>query len=114
MRAGSNSISDKESDLLQERKASWNKIAARKHHTYRVYVTDKACFDLLVIGRNDVECRNGERLSQEYAQNFLLQRQETGRLLIRKFQAFVVSMMRILLQSELTPTCRTLPVCTSH
>ncbi|KAK5704720.1 hypothetical protein LTR17_021634 [Elasticomyces elasticus] len=76
-------------DLLLERRASWNKIAARKHNTYRVYVTDAACLDLLVIGRNDVECRNGEHFSQEYVQNFLLRRDQSGRLLIRKFQAWV-------------------------
>ena len=68
-----------------------------------MYVADKTCHDLLVIGRNDVECRNGERFSQEYAQNFLLQRQETGQLLIRKFQAFVVSTMGTAAEVKIHP-----------
>ena len=77
--------------LLGERKSSWVKVKSRKHRLHRVYVTANAGLDLLAIGSVDIECRNGARFSQEFAQNFLLQQGDDGKFHILKFQAWIVS-----------------------
>ena len=76
------------------------KIKNRRHRLYRVYTTSQSGTDLLAIGSNDVECRNGARLSQEFAQNFLLTKSDDGRYLIQKFQAWIVSFIVLPLPTE--------------
>lgn len=91
---------------MKERRASWDKIGMRDHRLYRVYTTSRAGMDLLAIGGVSIHCRNGAKFSQEFAQNFLLVQDQTqqsaggneeeGRFLIRKFQAWIVSLDHLL------------------
>jgi hypothetical protein len=77
--------------LLKERRASWDAIAKRAHHVYRIYAMSAEATDLLIIGRVDITVRNGRQFSQEFAQNFLLAK-NGDKYMIRKFQAWIVSL----------------------
>ena len=68
-------------ELLAERAQSWDKIAKRKHHMKRIYThhVSDSVVDLVVLGWVEILVRdNGATFNQEFAQRFLLGRDNIG------------------------------------
>ena len=74
-------------EIINFRNGAWDPITFRKHEILKVYVSDSSDKDVMVIGRMTFGHKNGQKVVEGYAGNFLFN--DDG--LIQKYQAWLVS-----------------------